>query len=181
MTDRTTAFRILTICAGNSALSQMAEAILETRGQKRPKGVVMAESAGIKPIGKVNEYAIVALMHHGIGWSRRETKGFGAFAGQSFDLVITLDDAAKAGCPTYLRTNAVVHWTLPDPTEHIAAATARAAFAASYTALVSRINALLKLPLETMTPEELQAEAQAIHDQLLTPTRRTSARLRRNS
>lgn len=179
MTDRTGPFRILVLCTGNSARSQMAEAIITTRGAKRPMGPVVAESAGSRPAAKVNEYAVVALMTHGINWGRSEPKHVDKFAGQHFDLVITVCDNAREACPFFAGAAAQVHWGLPDPAEHIAPATARAAFAGTYGALVTRLNALLKLPLETMAPAQLKEAAQAIHDQLVTPTRRSSARLRR--
>src|SRR5689334_8297176 len=54
-------FRILVLCTGNSARSQLAEAIISTRGMKRPMGVVEAASAGTKPAVKVSEYAVQLL------------------------------------------------------------------------------------------------------------------------
>lgn len=179
MSDRTSPFRILVLCTGNSARSQMAEAIITTRGEKRPMGKVVAESAGSRPAAKVNEYALVALMSRGINWARSQPKHVDAFAGQHFDLVITVCDSARDACPFFAGAAAQVHWGLPDPAEHIAPATARAAFAGTYDALVMRLNALLKLPLETLEPARLKEEAQALHDQLVTPRRRSSARLRR--
>ena len=179
MTERSGPFRILVLCTGNSARSQMAEAIIATRGEKRPMGQVVAESAGSHPAAKVNEYALVALMANGISWGRSKPKHVDAFKGQKFDLVITVCDNARDSCPLFAGAAAQVHWGLPDPAEHIAPATARAAFAGTYSALVTRLNALLKLPLETMDPARLKAEAQEIHDQIVTPTRRSSARLRR--
>lgn len=174
-------FRILVLCTGNSARSQMAEAIITTRGLKRPLGRVVAASAGSKPAPKVNEYAIVALQNHGIEWRGRTPKSIDDVAGQSFDLVITVCDHAREACPYFPGAKAQVHWGLPDPAEHIAPATARAAFAGAYEALFARVNKLLRLPLEGMTPVELTVAAQGIHDGLVSPTRRTSARLRRPS
>lgn len=179
MTDRTAPFRILVLCTGNSARSQMAEAIIATRGLKRPMGRVAVESAGSRPASKVNEYALVTLMSHGIRWGRSEPKHLDAFAGQTFDLVITVCDNARDACPFFPGAAAQVHWGLPDPAEHIAPATARAAFSATYQALVERVNALLRLPLETMDAARLKEEAQAIHDRLVAPVQRSSARLRR--
>lgn len=142
MPERTAPFRILVLCTGNSARSQMAEAIIATRGLKRPAGKIEAASAGSRPASKVN-------------------------------------DNARDACPFFPGAAAQVHWGLPDPAEHIAPATARAAFSATYQALVERVNALLRLPLETLDAAELKATAQEIHDQLLAPVRRSSARLRR--
>ncbi len=174
-------FRILVLCTGNSARSQMAEAIISTRGLKRPMGQVVAESAGSKPAPKVNEYAIVALQNHGIDWRGKQPKSLDDVAGQKFDLVITVCDRARDACPFFPGANAQVHWGLTDPAEHIAPATARAAFAQTYEALFQRVNRLLRLPLETMDAVQLTVEAQAVHDNLTAPARRSSARLRRPS
>jgi len=179
MTDRTDLFRVLVIGTGNSARSQIAEALILTRGEKRPMGRVIAESCGTKPSVQINEYGIVALMTHGIGWARHKPKPIDAFAGERIDLVITVCDHARAVVGAFPGAKAQVHWGLADPSEHIASATARAAFAGTCNALVARVNALLRLPLETMSAAELQEQAQAVHDGLLAPSQRSSARLRR--
>ncbi|MBK7908329.1 MAG: arsenate reductase ArsC [Gemmatimonadetes bacterium] len=181
MSDARPPFRILVLCTGNSARSQIAEAIIATRGLKRPLGQVVAESAGSKPAAKVNEYAIVALQNHGIEWRGRTPKSIDSLAGQQFDLVITVCDHARDACPFFAGAKAQVHWGLTDPAEHISPATARAAFAQTYEALFQRVNRLLRLPLEEMDAVKLTVEAQAIHDTLTAPARRSSARLRRPS
>lgn len=170
-------FRILVLCTGNSARSQMAEALITTRGEKRPRGVVTAASAGTNPATKVNEYALMTLMGQGISWYRSVPKHVDTFAGQEFDLVITVCDSAKESCPYFAGAKAQVHWGMPDPAEHIAPATARAAFAATCDALIKRVNGLLKMPLEELDASQLREQAQALHDNLGLPGRRTSARL----
>lgn len=179
MTGRPDLFRVLVIGTANSARSQIAEALILTRGEKRPKGRVIAESGGTKPAVQMNEYGVVALMTHGIGWGRRKPKSIDTFKGERFDLVITVCDFARAAVGEFPGAKAQVHWGLPDPSEHIASATARAAFAGTCNALVARVNALLRLPLETMDAAELKEKAQAVHDGLLAPSQRSSARLRR--
>lgn len=170
-------FRILVLCTGNSARSQMAEALINTRGAKRPRGMVVAESAGTQPAPKVNEYALMTLMGQGITWDRRVPKHVDTFDGQEFDLVITVCDSAREACPYFPGAKAQVHWGMPDPAEHVAPATARAAFAATCDALVKRVNGLLKLPLEELDAAQLREQAQAVHDKLGLPGRRTSTRL----
>jgi len=176
-----TPFRILVLCTGNTARSQIAEAIIMTRGLKRPAGMVIAESAGSKPGAKVNEYAVVALQNHGITWRDKVPKSLDTFMGQKFDLVITVCDDAKESCPFFPGASVQAHWGLPDPAGHISPATARAAFAGTFDALFVRINALLRLPLEMMDPATLKAEVQGLHDRISAPTQRTSARLRHNT
>jgi len=172
-----TPFRILLISTGNAARGQMAEALIRTRGEKRPRGVVVAESVGTKPGPNVSEYAVQTLIGQGIQLPRSKPRHIDAVQGQEFDLAITLCDRALASCPSFAGAKAQVHWGLPDPTEHFAPPTARAAFAASCSALVARVNGLLKLPLEEFDAERLREAAQGVHNQLVTPGRRTSARL----
>jgi len=172
-----TPFRILLISSGNAARGQMAEALFQTRGEKRPRGVVIAESVGTRPAPNVSEYALQTLIGQGIQWPRRKPRHIDELDTHEFELVITLCDRALAVCPSFAGAKAQVHWGLPDPTEHIAPPTARAAFAASCTALVARVNALLRLPLEEFDAERLREEAQGVHSRLVAPSRRTSARL----
>lgn len=180
MPDAARPFRILFLCANNAGRSRMAEAIVRTRGEKRPAGVAEAMSAGIRPNASVSEYAVVVLQMYGIrGASRRETRALAAVEGESFDLVVTLCEESLKACPRFANTKAQVHWSIPDPMVSIAQATARANFSVCYAALVERINALLRLPLETLSPDELAAKAQAIHDGLTIPEYRSSSRLRR--
>lgn len=181
MTGRPDLFRVLVIGTANSARSQIAEALILTRGEKRPGGRVIAESGGTKPAVQMNEYGVVALMTHGIGWGRRKPKSIDTFTGERFDLVITVCDFARAAVGEFPGAKAQVHWGLTDPAEHISPATARAAFAQTYDALFQRVNRLLRLPLEEMDAVKLTVEAQAIHDTLTAPARRSSARLRRPS
>lgn len=101
MGERFAPFRILVLCTGNSARSQMAEAIIATRGLKRPAGKIEVASAGSRPASKVNEYALVALASHGISWGRNAPTHVDAFAGQRFDLVITVCDNARDACPFF--------------------------------------------------------------------------------
>lgn len=157
------AFRVLVLCTGNSARSQIGEALITALGASRPAGVVMAGSAGSRPAPRVNPYAVEALDAHGIAWHGREPKTINDVAGQHFDLVITVCDNAHEACPFFPGATAQVHWGLPDPADETEPVAARAAFAGTYDALHARVTALLALPLETLPPDELRASAQAIH------------------
>lgn len=160
-------FRVLVLCTGNSARSQIAEALLAAQGRQRSAGLVMAASAGSRPAVRVNPYAVEALATHGITWQDRTPQAVDAFAGQPFELVITVCDNARDACPFFPGATVQLHWGLPDPAEETEPAAARAAFEATYQALAARVTALLALPLEAMTPAALQAEATAIHERLL--------------
>ena len=157
------AFRILVLCTGNSARSQIAEALLTTRGAQRKRGVVTAASAGSHPAPRVNSYAVEVLAANGIPWSDRSPRSIGSIAGERFDLVITVCDNAHDACPFFPGADVQIHWGLPDPAEEQEPKLAREAFEATYRALETRITALLALPLGELSAGELRTAATAIH------------------
>jgi arsenate reductase (thioredoxin) len=157
-------FRVLVLCTGNSARSQIAEALLVTRGRARSVGAVEAESAGSRPAARVNPYAIETLATHGIAWDGRAPTSIDDVAGRPFDLVITVCDHAREACPVFAGARAHVHWGLPDPADVIDPVAARRAFADTFLALEWRVDALLALPLESLDVAALRAGAQHVHD-----------------
>jgi protein-tyrosine-phosphatase len=152
-------FRVLVLCTGNSARSQIAEALLATRGAGR----VDVASAGSRPAARVHPLVVDILHEHGITWEGRTPKGIDVVAGERFDLVVTVCDNARDACPLFPGARAQVHWGLPHPAEESDPGAARRAFLETYDALAARVDALLALPLECLSPEALQARAQAIH------------------
>ncbi len=157
--ETTRPFRVLVLCTGNSARSQIAEALLRAHGGSR----VEAESAGSRPAARVNPYAVDVLREHGIAWEGHRPKSIDDVTGQHFDLVITVCDNARDACPYFPGGGAQVHWGLPDPAEETDPDTARRAFQDTYNALASRVDALLSLPLEDLDPESLRQAAQLVH------------------
>lgn len=105
--------RVLILCTGNSARSQMAEALMNRKGEGR----VIAESAGSRPVSRVNPFAIAALREIGIEWAGHAPKSVDEFTGERFDLVITVCDNAKESCPIFPGAPAMVHWGMNDPAE----------------------------------------------------------------
>jgi len=104
--------RVLFVCTGNSARSQMAEALLEELG-----GVDFeVESAGSEPRG-VNPYTIRALAELGIDWSAATSKSVHLFTDQEWDYVITVCDRARQVCPVFPGDHETLHWSLDDPAE----------------------------------------------------------------
>lgn len=164
------AFRVLVLCTGNSARSQIGEALLAVRGATRAAGTVTSASAGSRPAPRVNPYAVGELARHGIAWDGRTPKSIDDIAGESFQLVITVCDNAREACPYFPGAFAQVHWGLPDPADETEPEAARAAFARTYDALAARVDALLALPLETLDATALKVAAQRIHDSLPQPT-----------
>lgn len=152
-------FRVLVLCTGNSARSQIAEALLATRGAGR----VIAASAGSHPAAQVSRGAIEVLGRHGIDWTGRVPKRLDEVEGVRYDLVITVCDNAAEACPFFPGAAAQVHWGLPDPADASTPEAARLAFEETYQALAARIDALLALPLETSSPADLVRAAAAIH------------------
>ncbi len=152
-------FRVLVLCTGNSARSQIAEALLTARGSGR----IEATSAGIHPASRVNPWAIEVLRAHGIAWEGRTPKSVDQVAGQLFDLVITVCDDAREACPFFPGAGAQVHWGLADPARETQPEVARRAFRDTYQALAARVGALLALPLEQLGPTELRDRVQAVH------------------
>jgi arsenate reductase len=161
------AFRVLVLCTGNSARSQIAEALIADKGAKRGAGLVEASSAGSRPAPRVNPFAVSTLQAHGISWSGRTPKSIDDVTGEHFDLVITVCDNARDACPFVPGARAQVHWGLPDPADYTEAEAARRAFGITYRSLERRVNALLALPLEHMDTKALVADAEAIHSTAL--------------
>jgi arsenate reductase (thioredoxin) len=151
--------QVLVLCTGNSARSQIAEALLVTRGAGR----VVATSAGTWPAARVHPLAVEVLARHGIAWSNGAPKSLEGLAGQRYHLVITVCDAAAEACPVVPGAAATVHWGLPDPAAQRAVEAARRAFEATFAALDDRIARLLALPIEHLEPAELARQARAIH------------------
>ena len=102
--------RVLFLCTGNSARSQIAEALLE----RMTEGAVEAESAGSKP-KPLHPNAVRVLRKRGIDISANRTKHLDEFVAQRFDLVITLCDRVREVCPEFPGAAELVHWSIADP------------------------------------------------------------------
>lgn len=104
--------KVLVLCTGNSCRSVMAEALINQLG----KGKYTAVSAGSFPAGYVHPESIAALKRSGIDVGETRSKSWDEFAGQAFDLVITVcDQAASETCPVFLGKCQKLHWSIPDP------------------------------------------------------------------
>jgi arsenate reductase (thioredoxin) len=102
--------RILILCTGNSARSQMAEGLLRHDGGSEYE----VFSAGTHPT-HVRQEAIQAMREIGIDISGHRSNSVEEFAGQRFDYVITVCDNAKESCPIFPDTTNRIHWSLEDP------------------------------------------------------------------
>jgi arsenate reductase len=103
--------RVLFLCTGNSARSQMAEGLVNHfRGDRWE-----AFSAGTRPTGYVHPLAIRAMAELGIDISRQRSKSVDEFRRSDFDLVITVCDDAAENCPLWLGKGQTVHIGFQDP------------------------------------------------------------------
>ncbi len=102
--------RILILCTGNSARSQMAEGLL----RHESGGRFEVFSAGTKPT-QVRSEAVEVMREAGIDISHHRSKSVDEFSGQSFDCVITVCDNARETCPIFPAGTRRIHWSFEDP------------------------------------------------------------------
>ena len=102
--------RVLILCTGNSARSQMAEGLWRHLAGDRYE----VFSAGTHP-SQARPEAIAVMAELGIDLTDHRSKSVDEFAGQPFDLVVTVCDHARELCPVYPETTRRLHWSFPDP------------------------------------------------------------------
>ncbi len=102
--------RVLILCTGNSARSQMAEGLLRELAGDR----IDVFSAGTRP-SSVNRLAIAAMRERGIDISTQRSKHLSEYLTQPFDVVITVCDQAAEACPIFPGRAQRIHWSFPDP------------------------------------------------------------------
>ncbi len=159
MTIVPTPFRVLILCTGNSARSQIAEALLAHKGAGRFE----VASAGSRPASRVNPFAVEVLREAGIPWEGRVPKGLEGLDRQRWDFVITVCDRAKEACPIFPGTPILAHWGMPDPAEVEGTDDAkRRAFQETMITLGRRIDLLLALPMAKLERLALEREVRDI-------------------
>lgn len=135
--------RVLFVCTGNSARSQIAEAVLGRLGGSDFE----VASAGTEPKG-VNAYTLRVLREAGVDWSGARSKSVDEFIGQSFDYVITVCDRARQSCPVFPGSYNSLHWGLEDPAEVEGTDAERlGAFQQTYLELNQRIRPFIEVAL----------------------------------
>ena len=139
--------RVLFLCTGNSARSQMAEAILNSKAAGR----FHAESAGSHPAARVNPLAVEALKQIGIDWSGHAPRGTGGLEHEPWDFVITVCDRAKESCPILPGHPIYTHWGMEDPADAEGTDAAKLqAFVSARVLLARRIDLMLALGIEKL-------------------------------
>jgi protein-tyrosine-phosphatase/DNA-binding transcriptional ArsR family regulator len=143
--------RVLFLCTGNSARSQIAEALVtELTG-----GAVEAASAGSHP-KPLHPNAVRVLAERGIDISGRRSKHLSEFAEERFDYVVSLCDRVREVCPEFPDHPELVHWSIADPArEGRSDAETYPAFERTADELATRIPFLLELIANTASPQEV--------------------------
>lgn len=162
-TPRPATFRVLVLCTGNSARSQIAEALLQRKGP----GDFEAGSAGSHPASRVHPLTLDVLRQHGIDWTGRSPKGMDEVRGQRWDFVITVCDRAKESCPTFPGQPVFAHWGMSDPAAVVESSTAQErAFQETLVYLSRRLDLFLALPFEKLERAVLEQRVRAIGGEL---------------
>jgi ArsR family transcriptional regulator, arsenate/arsenite/antimonite-responsive transcriptional repressor / arsenate reductase (thioredoxin) len=102
--------RVLFLCTGNSARSQMAEGLLEHRSEQK----MAARSAGSRP-KSLHPNAVRVMADRGIDIADRPTKHLDRFARMRFDRIVTLCDKVREICPDFPGSPVAAHWSIADP------------------------------------------------------------------
>jgi arsenate reductase (thioredoxin) len=156
---------ILFLCTGNSARSIIAEALVNNLPLSREK--FHAYSAGSRPVGRVNPFAIELLESHGFSAQEMRSKRWDEFAkpgAPELDFVITVcDQAAGEECPYWPGQPMTAHWGIPDPAAvNDSDEEKRKAFKEALFVLRRRIELFASLPFETLDRTSLHQHIKRI-------------------
>ena len=131
--------KVLFLCTGNSARSQIAEGYLRNRAG----GQYEVFSAGIRPAG-LNFLAVKHMAEEGIDISKQYSKAVEEYKDSRFDYVITLCDNAKETCPVFPGKYKSLHWSIKDPAINGTAKEKHAAFHEAVGHIKQKIRSFLK-------------------------------------
>jgi len=150
-----TAVRVLFLCTGNSARSQIAEALCDALSG----GAVSAASAGSRP-KPLHPNAVRVMREHGIDLAGRRSKHLNEFTAERFDYVISLCDRVREVCPEFPGGPELIHWSIPDPAREPGSdEETLPAFERTATELRTRIGFLLEAIEPTTTTREVTEHA----------------------
>jgi protein-tyrosine-phosphatase len=146
-----TTARVLFLCTGNSARSQIAEALAE----QLSGGAVAAASAGSHP-KPLHPNAVRVMRARGIDLAGRRSKHVGEFAAERFDYVISLCDRVREVCPDFAGGPELIHWSIADPAREPGTdKETLPAFERTATELCTRIGFLIEAIEQTTTSQEV--------------------------
>lgn len=143
-------YNVLVLCTGNSARSILGEVLFNAQG----KGRFRAYSAGSRPVGRVDLFAMELLQQQGHDITGLRSKSWDEFArpgAPEFDFVFTVcDNAAGEACPVWPGKPVTAHWGIPDPAHVEGDEARRAAFKRAAEQLALRIQLFMSLPLDKL-------------------------------
>jgi len=156
-------YNVLFLCTGNSARSIMAEAVLRREGAGR----FNAFSAGSRPTGRVNPWAIDHLAAGGLPTDGLRSKSWNEFAAPGapeIDFIFTVcDNAAGEVCPLWPGQPVTAHWGVPDPAAVEGTDERKLqAFEDTFRILERRVNRFVDLPLSSLDPRDLVRAVRSI-------------------
>jgi ArsR family transcriptional regulator, arsenate/arsenite/antimonite-responsive transcriptional repressor / arsenate reductase (thioredoxin) len=147
--------RVLFLCTGNSARSQMAEALAE----RLSAGAVRAASAGSHP-KPLHPNAVRVMRERGIDLAGRRSKHLSEFTGRRFDYVISLCDRVREVCPEFPGTPQAIHWSVRDPAREPGTdKQTLPAFERTAAELATRVGYLLEAIKQTTGTQEVTQHA----------------------
>ena len=155
-------YNVLFLCTGNSSRSIMSEALLTMLGRGRFK----AYSAGSRPTGTVNPYAIEEIKQFDSGFSVQgmHSKGWLEFSqldAPQMDFIITVcDSAAGEACPHWPGHPTTAHWGYPDPAQVSGNDREKQeAFRQVFEQIRKRVEQFVSLPLDWLADDAVRREA----------------------
>jgi ArsR family transcriptional regulator, arsenate/arsenite/antimonite-responsive transcriptional repressor / arsenate reductase (thioredoxin) len=147
--------RVLFLCTGNSARSQIAEVL----ARQLSGAAVSTASAGSHP-KPLHPNAVRVTRERGIDISGRRTKHLSEFADQRFDYVISLCDRVREVCPEFPGGPELIHWSIPDPAREPGSdEETLPAFQRTASELCTRIGFLIEAIEQTTTNQEVTEDA----------------------
>lgn len=155
--------RVLVLCTGNSARSVLTEALINHLG----RGRFLAFSAGSRPTGKVNPFAIETLQRNGITTGQPRSKSWDEFAtpnSKPIDIVITVcSNAAGEVCPIWPGHPLTTHWGVDDPAAIEGTREEKlVAFQEAFDILKFRVERFVALNVEALDIKQLRLELDRI-------------------
>jgi arsenate reductase len=139
--------KVLFLCIKNSARSQIAEAILNSKAGDK----FQAYSAGSRPADKVNPYAVKVMEEVNVDISNKKPELAEKYLDVDFDFVITLCDKMKEECPNFPGNPIVAHWGMIDPDEFQGDEEGKLKeFRKTRNELLKRIELFVNLPVEKL-------------------------------
>ena len=153
-------FNVLVLCTGNSCRSIMGEALVTALGQGR----FIGHSAGSNPIGRINPGALATLARHDLPTEGYTSKSMDTFMNQPIDILISVcNSAGKEPCPVFLGPAIRAHWGVEDPGHVVGTPQEIAeAFERTFDILKRRVQAMVDLPIESMTQKAIAIELERI-------------------